>query len=153
MYFPLQIDFPCNSHISSMGPLSTSDENTSTETSSSSTVSTTAESFMEQRIRHTSMPQARVAASALVPSSSSSTTTTTNSSASNHVHHHVVQPSLSHAEVRNFHGFLDGKRNHGATITSNSAVRIPDFSSKKSTKSRCVNFDLFISRVKLVDFT
>ena len=129
IYFPLQIDFPCNSHISSMGPLSTSDENTaaaSTETSSSSsTVGTTAESFMEKRIRHTSMPQQRVAAaSAAVPSSSSNSSSSNSSSgiaASNHLHHHL-EPSLSHAEVRNFHGFHREQHRTHATITSNSAA-------------------------------
>ena len=44
-----------------MGPLSTSDENTASEADSSS--STTAESFNQQRLRHTSMPQARVSSS------------------------------------------------------------------------------------------
>ena len=51
--------FPCHSNNTNlMGPLSTSDENTASEADSSS--STTAESFIQQRLRHTSMPQPRV---------------------------------------------------------------------------------------------
>jgi len=120
-----QIDFPCNSDISSMGPLSTSDENTEMSSSSSTVGNATAESFMEKRIRHTSMPQQRVASAApaaAVPSSISSNSSSSNSSssASNHHLHHHLEPSLSNAEVRNL-GFHATGRSH-ATITSNSAA-------------------------------
>lgn len=78
---------------------------------------------MEKRIRHTSMPQQRVASAAsaaAVPSSISSNSSSSNSSSSASNFHHHLEPSLSNAEVRNL-GFHATGRSH-ATITSNSAA-------------------------------
>lgn len=111
-----------NSHISSMGPLSTSDENASTslssqhhagDDSSTSSCTTTTESFIQQRLRHTSMPQARVCSSAGLVQ---------------HEHHHL-EPSLSHEvssashNTKHHHPFFSASRHH-ATITSNSAASL-----------------------------
>merc|ERR1719361_2074594 len=83
--------FPCNSNNTSnlMGPLSTSDENTASEADSSS--STTAESFIQQRLRHTSMPQPRV----------SSTSGLGGQQHHHHIHHPHLEASLSHAGESN----------------------------------------------------
>lgn len=69
---------------------------------------------MQQRLRHTSMPQAR----ATVPS--------TNHQVGPNSIHHPLEPSLSHAEVRSFNPF--SQRTH-ATISSNSAASMDSMDS------------------------
>jgi len=109
--------FPCNSNNTSnlMGPLSTSDENTASEADSSS--STTAESFIQQRLRHTSMPQARVSSSSGLGGQEH-----------HHLHHPHLEASLSHAGSESNPGH-NKHQNHffsrpHATITSNSAASL-----------------------------
>jgi len=153
-----QSDFSGNSNaqISSMGPLSTSDENTSGVGSSSSgsgssgtgncdehapgitlrsnpsggsePSSTTAKSFIQQRLRHTSMPQPRV-------SSTSGLT-----SVSGHIPHHHLEASLSHSEAHSRPSLghtMSGNNffsRHHATITSSSAASLDNASSSAKIK-------------------
>lgn len=108
--------FSCNnsntvSHISSMGPLSTSDENTASNLSEGcDSSSTTTESFIQQRLRHESMPQARVSTSG--------------------IHHDHLEASHSNAEssMRPANFFS----RHHATITSNSAASLENSNSANS---------------------
>jgi len=108
--------FPCHSNNTNlMGPLSTSDENTASEADSSS--STTAESFIQQRLRHTSMPQPRV-----------SSTSGLGGQEHHHLHHPHLEASLSHVggdsnPSSNKHQSHFFSRQH-ATITSNSAASL-----------------------------
>jgi len=110
-------NFPCNSNNTNlMGPLSTSDENTASEADSSS--STTAESFIQQRLRHTSMPQPRVSSSSGLGGQEH-----------HHLHHPHLEASLSHVGDSNpgpggnKHQSHFFSRQH-ATITSNSAASL-----------------------------
>jgi len=112
-------NFPCNSNNTNlMGPLSTSDENTASEADSSS--STTAESFNQQRLRHTSMPQARVSSSSGL------------GGPEHHLHHPPLEASLSHCTGDSNPGMNQANKHQSshffsrphATITSNSAASL-----------------------------
>lgn len=116
-----------------MGPLSTSDENASVSTSlssqhhagddSTSSCTTTTESFIQQRLRHTSMPQARVCSSAGL------------------VQHDHLEASLSHEASsashtsKHHHHFFSSR--HHATITSNSAASLE--SAHGGASAACLN--------------
>jgi len=109
-------NFPSNSNNTNLlGPLSTSDENTASEADSSS--STTAESFIQQRLRHTSMPQPRVSSSSGLGGQEH-----------HHLHHPHLEATLSHVGAdsnpgSNKHQSHFFSRQH-ATITSNSAASL-----------------------------
>jgi len=112
-----------SSHISSMGPLSTSDENSVascvTDNSSDSTNNlsqcTTTESFNQQRLRHVSMPQARVSSSSAGPSGPGHPAQA--------VQHSHLEASLS-SEVNQHKNPFFSRSSHHAAITSNSAASL-----------------------------